>query len=115
MSNPGMRGSPQSNSGRGKGGRFSGYSGPRQAGGWERGFYRTASGQQEIEHYYLKSMVEDPWRGLEPIVGDITKPKNWPLGSKKAKAAESGNKVNFSQTGCLAQLLAESFEEAVGE
>ena len=58
-------------------------------------------------------MVKDPWRKLKPIVGDITKPRNWLLDSKKVKVAESGSKFSFSKTGCLAQFLAD--EEAASE
>nr|XP_010932821.1 LOW QUALITY PROTEIN: protein SICKLE-like [Elaeis guineensis] len=113
VSTPGMRGSPHSNSGRGKGGRFSGYHSPRWTRGQGSGSYRTGSDRQEIDHYYHKSMVKDPWRKLKPIVGDITKPRNWLLDSKKVKVAESGSKFSFSKTGCLAQFLAD--EEAASE
>nr|XP_010917810.1 protein SICKLE isoform X2 [Elaeis guineensis] len=115
LSNPGKRGSPHPNSGRGKGGRFSGNCSPRRTGVQGRGFHHNGSGQQDTEHYYHKSMVEDPWSDLKPIVGDITKPRYWPLKSKKAKVSESGNEYYFSKAGCLAQFLVESFEEAVTE
>lgn len=115
MRNPGKRGSLHSNSGRGKGGQLGGNCSPQQTGGHGRGSHHNGSGQQDSEHYYRKSMVEDPWSQLKPIVGDITKPRYWPLKSKKAKVTESSNQYNFSKTGCLAQFLAESFEEAVTE
>ncbi|XP_026664721.2 uncharacterized protein LOC103718239 isoform X2 [Phoenix dactylifera] len=113
VSPPGMRGSPHSNSGRGRGGRFSGNRSPQWTGGRGYSSYCTGSGRQEIDHYYLKSMVKDPWRKLNPIVGDITKPRNWSLDSKKAEVAERGNEYGFSKTGCLAQFLAD--EEAASE
>ncbi|XP_008811621.2 protein SICKLE-like [Phoenix dactylifera] len=115
LSNRGKRGSPHSNSGRGKGGRLSGNCSPRQTGGHGHGFHHDGSCQQDTGHYYRKSMVEDPWSELKPIVGDITKPRYWPLNSKKAKVIERGNEYQFSKTGGLAQFLAESFEEAVTE
>lgn len=117
MTNSG-RGSPHAFSGRGRSWRSGGSSpSPRGRG---RGFYDHGSAHQEREHFYIKSMVKDPWRKLKPIVGRIVVPRTGPgswlpksLTAKKAKIGESGNEFNSQSS--LAECLALSFEEAIND
>lgn len=71
LMNYGPRGSPCSSSGRGRGENY--YSGPDSRGRGGRGGsgFQNHSGGQGQMNYYYKSMVDDPWKNLRPIVGSI--------------------------------------------
>lgn len=72
--NYGPRGSPGSSSGRGRGENYYSSPGSRGRGGRGGSGFQNHSGGQERKDYYNKSMVDDPWKNLQPIVGSILRP-----------------------------------------
>ncbi|KAK9109038.1 hypothetical protein Sjap_017098 [Stephania japonica] len=130
--NPGFRrggsysGSP--NSGRGSGGRFSSSPSPHwgRGGGRGRGFHASVSAKERPEMFYNKSMMEDPWSSLIPIVKNLSisagsqstpgslnswLPKS--LSMKKARVAEPASTPNSQIS--LADSLSAAVEEASNE
>ncbi|KAK9136157.1 hypothetical protein Syun_015487 [Stephania yunnanensis] len=117
-------GSP--NSGRSSGGRFSNSSSSPhwgRGGGRGRGFHASVSARERPGMFYSKSMIEDPWRSLIPIVKNLSisagsqstpgslnswLPKS--LSMKKARVAESASTPNSQIS--LAESLSAAFEEA---
>ncbi|KAJ0860795.1 putative protein SICKLE [Helianthus annuus] len=81
----GQGGYPSSgpSSGRGRGG------GPGQGGGRGRG-HNHVSAEDRLDRFYNKSMVEDPWKFLEPVIWKSLK-KQWfpPVNAKKPRVSES--------------------------
>ena len=126
----GCRGSPNPSWGRG-GGRWHGSSSPSPGSG-RRGGRGPGSGGRSItvdrplgaERFYNDSMIEDPWKILEPIIWrEVEVPLSGPdsskpwtprsLGTKKAKVSDDSNKSGSQPS--LAEYLAASFNEAVGD
>ncbi|RZR79749.1 hypothetical protein BHM03_00005555 [Ensete ventricosum] len=110
--------SPQSISGRGRGRQFCG--GP--SGGRGRSSGGKASAREDIECYYLKSMTENPWHDLEPVVGNIMEPRAgqgyWlpeSISGKKSEVSETEKRNQFSSKSSLAEFLAASLEEAIND
>ncbi|KAM7518497.1 hypothetical protein LguiB_017459 [Lonicera macranthoides] len=150
-SNPGFRqgSSPSFNPQQGRGNRFnsSGYGlgrggnagpssggtrwlgnnlspGSGRGGGRGRGSHTNVSAEQRPDLYYNKSMVEDPWKFLEPIVWrrenipSLNTPlrKSWlpeSVSVKKVRVEET--KTDSSSKQSLAEYLATSFNEAVND
>lgn len=114
------RGSPHLSSGRGRGENYYNSPGPRGRGG--RGGFHNHSGSQDQRNYYRKSMVDDPWQDLQPIVGSILIPidgaKSWLPESlrKKKEAPNQGRTIPNPTSGLsLAEYLDLSFNEASNE
>ncbi|XP_072990867.1 uncharacterized protein [Typha latifolia] len=119
MGNPGIRGSPHSYSGRGKGRQYSSSTNTRGRGGRGQSF-NNHSGLEEPEHYYSKAMVEDPWRELKPVVGDILKPRNistsWlPESLTDSKGISNQSSLKLDSELSLAEYLDISFKETIDE
>ncbi|XP_024983656.1 protein SICKLE-like isoform X2 [Cynara cardunculus var. scolymus] len=103
-----MGSSPSSGRGRG---RLSG-PGHRQGRG---GGHNHVSAEDRPDLFYNKSMVEDPWKFLEPVIWKSHK-KPWlphSLSTKKARVSESPRyQQQSSSQPSLAEILAASFNEA---
>lgn len=94
------------------------------SGGRGRGSYNNATAELRPDLYFSKSMVDDPWKLLKPVVWrrenipslrTLDSVKSWiskPVSSKKAKVAETSSTQASSQPS-LAEYLAASFNEAV--
>ncbi|KAF8411357.1 hypothetical protein HHK36_003906 [Tetracentron sinense] len=114
-------GSPSPSSGRGRGSRFSNSpgSGSGRGGGRGRGFHAFFSGRERPELFYNKSMVEDPWKLMKPVVRNLNTPdttRSWlpkSVSMKKARVSEAANESSSQSS--LAECLAASFEEAVND
>eukprot|EP00262_Sarcandra_glabra_P017740 TRINITY_DN6175_c0_g1_i2.p1 TRINITY_DN6175_c0_g1~~TRINITY_DN6175_c0_g1_i2.p1 ORF type:complete len:324 (-),score=43.19 TRINITY_DN6175_c0_g1_i2:307-1278(-) len=120
--------SPINNSGRGSG-RWSNNSsspGSGRSGGRGRGFHGYVSAQDRPDMFYSKSMVEDPWRFLAPVVGSLVVPANgmktpdslrsWLPKSVTMKKARVSEPIDeFRSQASLAECLALSFEEAIND
>eukprot|EP00268_Persea_americana_P017812 TRINITY_DN18658_c0_g2_i1.p1 TRINITY_DN18658_c0_g2~~TRINITY_DN18658_c0_g2_i1.p1 ORF type:complete len:311 (-),score=55.69 TRINITY_DN18658_c0_g2_i1:442-1374(-) len=130
--------SPKTNSGRGNYRRFNSISSPGlgRTNGRGRGYHAFVSAREQPERFYRKSMVEDPWRFLKPVVQSRL-PKSmsmkkvpeaaagfssqstladssWlpkSLSMKKVKVPEVA--AGFSSQSSLADCLSHAFEEAV--
>ncbi|OAY75627.1 hypothetical protein ACMD2_03116 [Ananas comosus] len=118
MNYPAIRNSSNSYSGRGKG--FSPRGSSGRGGGGRRPSVNNQSGSEEPEHHYGKSMVEDPWKSMQPIVGNILEPRSgsraWlpeSLTAKENKPERSASKLNSELS--LAEYLDMSFNETVDE
>ncbi|PKU77445.1 uncharacterized protein LOC110112287 isoform X1 [Dendrobium catenatum] len=119
-----IRGSPHSHSsGRGwqyRGGSPSpGWSGGRGRGGYHR-IKGYGLGRQQLDSFYVKSMVKDPWRKLKPVIGNILVPLSGPqswlpksISAKKVKVDETVGDIKPKQN--LAEFLALAFEEAIND
>ncbi|WOK98506.1 WAS/WASL-interacting protein family member 1-like isoform X2 [Canna indica] len=116
-------GSPYPTSGRGRGRHFSGGSSPRPSGGRGQSFNYKASAKDDITRYYCKSMLEDPWRDLEPVIGNIMEPMAGPGSERKSNITETGSSSQFKSKSSsqfkskssLAEFLASSLEEAIND
>ncbi|VAH08767.1 unnamed protein product [Triticum turgidum subsp. durum] len=103
----------------GRGGNF--YHSPGSRGRGGRGGFQNHSGSQDQRNFYRKSMVDDPWQGLQPIVGNILKPvdgaKSWlPESLRKKETPNQGRTISNPTSGLsLAEYLASSFNEASNE
>ncbi|KAI3701053.1 hypothetical protein L2E82_45696 [Cichorium intybus] len=96
-----------SSSGRGRGGRWSG-----QGGGRGGGANNHVTAEERPDLFYNKSMVEDPWKFLEPVIWKSQmKPKPWLLYSSNTKKPRVSEPSSGSQQS-LAEILAASFNEA---
>ncbi|KAA8528365.1 hypothetical protein F0562_035720 [Nyssa sinensis] len=128
----GYKGSPSPNSGRGRGRWFgSGMSpGSGRSGGRGLGSRDRVSADLRPDLYYNKSMVEDPWKLLKPViwrranfaVKSLNTPdslKSWlpkSISMKKARVSEASNVSTSKPTGpSLAEYLAASFNDAVND
>ncbi|KAJ8497731.1 hypothetical protein OPV22_008283 [Ensete ventricosum] len=70
-----------------------------------------ASVQRKPKRYYCKSMLEHPWRNLEPIVGNILEPMAGPgywlpesISGKKCKVSETQSSNQLNSKWSLAEL-----------
>lgn len=110
----GFRGSPSSYSGRGRGGRSSGRG---------RGFssHESVSAELRPDLYYNKSMVEDPWKLLTPVIWKIQNTSTvdyaksaFPesAGTKKPRISGGINESSTSSQPSLAEYLAAAFNES---
>ncbi|XP_077234117.1 hydroxyproline-rich glycoprotein family protein [Tasmannia lanceolata] len=118
--------SPRPNSGRGINPRYNNSPSPRSgwSGGRGRGSHTYASTREQPERFYNKSMLEDPWRLMKPVVRIVTtknpktpdSPNSWlpkSLSMKKAKVSEVP--IELHPQSSLADCFALSFEEAVND
>ncbi|CAL5029071.1 unnamed protein product [Urochloa decumbens] len=108
--NYGPRGSPNSSYGRGRGPSNYGSSGSRGRGGRGSGF-----GWQD-QSYFIKSIVDDPWVGLQPIVGNILIPRgdseSWlPKSLREKKEPPAQGQIKSTSGLSLAEYLDLSFNE----
>lgn len=115
--NYGPRGSPYSSSGRGRGENYYSSPGSRGRGGGDGFGFQNRSGWQDRRSYHAKCMVDDPWRDLQPIVGNILIPmdgsKSWLPESLRAKKDTSDQGQIKPTSGLsLAEYLDLSFNEA---
>lgn len=79
------------------------------------GAHDHASAEHQPDRFYSKSMVEDPWKFLEPVIWKSNK-KQWiphSVSAKKPRVLESP-KQSSSQPS-LAEILAASFNEAASD
>lgn len=113
---PGNRGIPYQGSGQGRSqwrGNSSSpisFRGGRRGG---RGSHGGTSGESRPDLYYSKSMVEDPWKELKPVIWKAFSDKSWlpnSISAKKAKFPDAPVKSIPQQS--LAECLAASFNEA---
>ncbi|KAJ9674030.1 hypothetical protein PVL29_023529 [Vitis rotundifolia] len=125
----GRGGSSSPNSGRGRSGWFGNSMSPGSGRGHGRGlgFHAHVSAQDRPELFYNKSMVEDPWKFLKPVIWSKEKalgkigntsdsPKSWlpkSINMKKPRVSEATNESSSQQS--LAEYLAASFNEAVND
>lgn len=103
-----MSSSPSSGRGRG---RWSG----RGQGQGRGGGHNHVSAEDRPDLFYNKSMVEDPWKFLEPVIWKSHKKLSVPhsLSTKKARVSESPRyRQQSSSQPSLAEILAASFNEA---
>ncbi|KAG6506878.1 protein SICKLE-like [Zingiber officinale] len=114
--------SSYSDFGRGRGGQYSGGSGSRSIGGRGQRFNGRVSTRDDIASYFRKSMLEDPWRDMEPVVGDILEPMAGPgywlpesLSRKNSKVPETESRYKLESKSSLAEFLAASLEEAISD
>ncbi|KAL5983986.1 hypothetical protein ACLOJK_018088 [Asimina triloba] len=127
----GRRGSASPNTRRGSYNRFNRSPGSGQSsgrGGWSsgrgRGFHVSAWDQPE--RFYHKSMMEDPWQFLKPIVkslaataqnSNVDSQRSWlpkSISTKKARVSEPSS-VDFDSKSSLADCLTLSLEEVVND
>lgn len=119
----GRGGSPSFNSGRGKGRWFANSNSPNSGrGGRGRGgSHGDASALSRPELFYDKSMVDDPWRHLTPVIwgGEFVAKSShtsWlpqSLRTKKARVFEPRGGSGLQPS--LAEYLAASFNEATDD
>ncbi|XP_062225061.1 protein SICKLE-like [Phragmites australis] len=117
----GPRGGPQSSYGRGRGQNFNSSPGSWGRGGRGGVGFQNRSGWQDRRSFFNKSMVDDPWQDLQPIIGNILIPrdasKSWlpeSLRAKKEKPAQGQIKSPSSGLS-LAEYLDLSFNDASNE
>ncbi|TVU06829.1 hypothetical protein EJB05_46864 [Eragrostis curvula] len=121
MMNYRPRGSPHSSYGRGRGHNYNN----SNPGSWGRGGrggvrFQNHSGQDQ-RSYFNKSMVDDPWQDLQPIVGNILIPrgasKSWfPESLREKKELPTQGQIKPSSSGLsLAEYLDLSFNEVSNE
>ncbi|KAF9600128.1 hypothetical protein IFM89_003812 [Coptis chinensis] len=110
----GRGGSPSPNAGRSSGYRFGSSSSPGsgRGGGRGRGFHGHVSARESPELFYNKSMLEDPWRFLKPVVREITvsEETSWLPKSISRKDIVPKAATVFP-SGSIAELVAASLKE----
>lgn len=111
----GNRGSPYQGSGQGRSQWMGNSSSPNSFRGGRRGrgSHGCTSGESRPDLYYSKSMVEDPWKELKPVIWKTFSEKSWlpqSISAKKAKFPDAPVKSIPQQS--LAECLAASFNEA---
>ncbi|KAJ4963091.1 hypothetical protein NE237_023030 [Protea cynaroides] len=124
----GRGGSPSPSFGRGSSHQFSNSPRPGsgRGGGRGRGFHGVASARENPDMFYNRTMVEDPWMHLTPVVRISVLPANtqrtpesltsWlpkSIGLKRARVSEAV--IEFNSQSSLAECLAASFEEAAND
>nr|XP_043628654.1 protein SICKLE [Erigeron canadensis]XP_043628655.1 protein SICKLE [Erigeron canadensis] len=103
--------------GRGKG-QWSGPRGGRGRGRGRGGAHDHVSAEDEPGLFFHKSMVEDPWKSLEPVVWKSQKQQWFPhsVNSKKPRVSEPPRQQQQSSSQpSLAEMLAASFNEATND
>ncbi|KAK3027036.1 hypothetical protein RJ639_041191 [Escallonia herrerae] len=118
----GRGGSPHPNSGRGRGQWLGNNVSPvsGRSGGRGRGSHYNVSAELRPDRYYNKSMMEDPWKFLEPVIWKPVEnlnipdsPKSWlPKSISTKRERISGSPGKSSSKPSLAEFLAASFNEA---
>ncbi|OEL38077.1 hypothetical protein BAE44_0000904 [Dichanthelium oligosanthes] len=115
--NYGPRGSPYSSYGRGRGLNYYGSPGSRGRGG-RGGFGFQNDGGWQHRSYFNKSMVDDPWLGLQPVVGNILIPRargdfeSWlPESLRVKKETPAQGHIKSTSGLSLAEYLDLSFNE----
>ncbi|KAM3338064.1 protein SICKLE [Capsicum galapagoense] len=111
----GFRGSPYQGSGQGRSQWMGNSSSPSSFRGGRRGrgSHGYTSGESRPDLYYSESMVEDPWKGLKPVIWKLVSEKSWlpkSISAKKAKLPDAPVKSSPQQS--LAEYLSASFNEA---
>jgi hypothetical protein len=116
------RGSPYTSYGRGRGQNYN-----SGQGSWGRGGRRGVGFQnhtgEDWRTYFNKSMVDDPWQDLQPIVGNILLPRfrgssrSWlPESLRVKKETSAHGQIKSTSSGLsLAEYLDLSFNEASNE
>jgi hypothetical protein len=117
------RGSPHASYGRGRGQNYN-----SSPGSWGRGGGRGAvsfqyNSGEDRRSYINKSMVDDPWQDLHPIVGNILIPRAWggsqswlPGSLREKKETSAHGQIKSTPSGLsLAEYLDLSFNEASNE
>jgi hypothetical protein len=117
------RGSPHASYGRGRGQNYN-----SSPGSWGRGGGRGAvsfqyNSGEDRRSYINKSMVDDPWQDLHPIVGNILIPRAWggsqswlPESLREKKETSAHGQIKSTPSGLsLAEYLDLSFNEASNE
>ncbi|XP_071716956.1 protein SICKLE [Rutidosis leptorrhynchoides] len=92
--------------------------GSGQRGGWGQGGARDhVSAEHRPDMFYNKSMVEDPWKFLEPVVWKKSQKKKWlTTDAKKLRVSDSPTQQKQSSSQLsLAEILAASFNETEAE
>ncbi|XP_073136475.1 protein SICKLE-like [Henckelia pumila] len=103
--------------GRSVGGNLS--AGSRPSGGSRKCWKERISAEERPDLFYDKEMLEDPWKGMTPVVWDGPPPvKSSQLPKsvsvKKARTSSDDSRKSMSQPS-LAELLASSFNENIDE
>lgn len=111
----GHRGSPYQGSGQGRSQWMGNSSSPIsfRSGRRGRGSHGCTSGASRPDLYYSKSMVEDPWKELKPVIWKAFSENSWlpqSISAKKAKLPDAPVKSIPQQS--LAEYLSASFSEA---
>lgn len=102
------------------------YPGRGRSGGRGRGSPNHVSAEERPDRYYNKSMMEDPWKMLKPVIwrgkcnptssATSDSDQSWlpkSIASKRGRVSEAIEKYKSKQS--LAEYLAASFNEAVNE
>ncbi|KAL2893079.1 Protein SICKLE [Bienertia sinuspersici] len=124
---PGCGGGPSPNVGRGRG-QWDGSRtspSPRYSGGGGRG-RGGGYGDGQARSFYNKSMVEDPWESLTPVIWEGQKENDMrsftnnrgifqKTPAKKPRVSNPVDSFNSKKGGSLADFLAESFDEAADD
>ncbi|KAI3948038.1 hypothetical protein MKX01_014637 [Papaver californicum] len=87
--------------------------GTGRGGGRGRGYHACTSARERPEMFYNKSMMEDPWKLLKPVLRNSVGSEDWlpkSIPKKKPRTSESTNNVGSQQS--LAEFLAAALEEA---
>ncbi|KAJ1269786.1 hypothetical protein BS78_06G003900 [Paspalum vaginatum] len=111
--NYGPRGSPYSSYGQGRGANYYGSAGSRGRGGRGGVGFQNHPGWQN-RSYFNKSMVDDPWLDLQPVVGNILIPRarSWLPGSLRGKnETPAQGQINSTSGLSLSEYLDLSFNE----
>ncbi|XP_022004649.1 protein SICKLE-like [Helianthus annuus] len=85
--------------------------GSGQGGGRGQGHNHVSAEEQRPDCFFNKSMLEDPWKFLEPVIWKSLK-KQWlppSLNAKKPRVSESQRQSSSQPS--LAEILAASFNE----
>lgn len=125
---PGYNHSPGLSPGRGRGGW---HNTRNDASGWgggqrlsSRGRFSSEDKPHDVDRFYKKSMVEDPWQLLKPVIWNVTdassnsictpgSSKSWASNSSSAnKGGSSAAPVKSSSQPSLAEYLAAAFNAA---
>ncbi|KAK1418733.1 hypothetical protein QVD17_27879 [Tagetes erecta] len=88
--------------------------GSGQGGGRGRG-HNHVTAEERPDRFFNKSMVEDPWKFLEPVIWKSLK-KQWlphSVNAKKPRVSESPRQSNSQPS--LAEILAASFNETTDD
>lgn len=95
-----------------------GRGGGRGQGQGQGGGHNHVSAEERPDMFYNNSMVEDPWKFLEPVIW-IPHKKQWfppSVSAKKPRVSESPRqRQQSSSEPSLAEMLAASYNEAVNE
>ncbi|GJN11944.1 hypothetical protein PR202_ga30182 [Eleusine coracana subsp. coracana] len=116
LMNYGPRCNPHASYRRGRGQNYNSSTGIWGRGGRGGVGFHNYSGQDRGS-YFNKTMVDDPWQDLQPIVGNIFIPKSWlPESLREKKETPAHGQIESTSSGLsLAEYLDLSFNEASKE